>query len=273
MPPSIRTLKSSRKSAAAYGTPKRAAASSRAENTTGAESRTNSKGSRAAAAAKAGAAILFIVGIVAAARYFDVQQFFREALGWISRLGPSGLLIFVGLYIFACVLMLPGSILTLGAGVLFGVAEGSIVVSVAATLGATCAFLAGRYLAREWVGCRIAGSAKFKAVDEAVAKEGWKIVLLTRLSPVFPFNLLNYAFGLTKVSLRHYFFASWLGMIPGTVMYVYIGSLAGDLAKLGAGARERTAGEWTMYAVGLLATVVATVLITRVARKNLASRI
>jgi len=156
---------------------------------------------------------------VVAATLFDLQQGFRDTLAWISGLGPVGALIFVSLYILACVLLLPGSILTLGAGVVFGVVNGSIAVSIGATLGATCAFLVGRYLARDWVAKRIAGKEKFKAVDEAVAREGWKIVLLTRLSPVFPFNLLNYAFGLTQVSIRHYFFASWLGMIPGTVMY------------------------------------------------------
>ncbi len=214
-----------------------------------------------------------IVVLVIAAKYFDLQQVFRDALAWISGLGPLGPLIFVTLYILACVLLLPGSILTLGAGVVFGVVKGSIAVSIGATLGATCAFLVGRYLTRDWVARWIAGNEKFKAVDEAVAREGWKIVLLTRLSPVFPFNLLNYAFGLTKVSLRHYFFASWLGMIPGTVMYVYIGSLAGDLASLGAGGRTRTTAEWILYGVGLLATVGVTVFVTRLARKALASRI
>jgi uncharacterized membrane protein YdjX (TVP38/TMEM64 family) len=160
----------------------------------------------------------------------------------------------------------------LGAGVVFGVVNGSIAVSIGATFGATCTFLVGRYLARDWVAKRIAGNDKFKAVDEAVAKEGWKIVLLTRLSPVFPFNLLNYAFGLTQVSVRHYFFASWLGMIPGTIMYVYIGSLAGDLASLAAGDRTKTLGEWILYGVGLLATILVTVFVTRLAKKALAMR-
>jgi len=214
-----------------------------------------------------------IAVLVIAAKYFDLQQVFRNALAWISGLGPLGPLIFVTLYILACVLLLPGSILTLGAGVVFGVVKGSIAVSIGATLGATCAFLVGRYLTRDWVARWIAGNEKFKAVDEAVAREGWKIVLLTRLSPVFPFNLLNYAFGLTKVSLRHYFFASWLGMIPGTVIYVYIGSLAGDIASLGAGGRTRTTAAWVLYGVGLLATVGVTVFVTRLARKALASRI
>jgi uncharacterized membrane protein YdjX (TVP38/TMEM64 family) len=230
-------------------------------------------GARGGMVFKAILAAVAIGAIVLAAKYFNLQQVLREALAWISGLGSLGLLIFIGLYILACVLLLPGSILTLGAGVIFGVVQGSIAVSIGATLGATCAFLVGRYLARNWVAKRIAGNDKFKAVDEAVGKEGWKIVLLTRLSPVFPFNLLNYAYGLTRVSLRHYFFASWLGMIPGTVMYVYLGSLAGDLASLGAGGHTRTTAEWVLYGVGLLATVAVTIFVTRVARKALASRI
>jgi uncharacterized membrane protein YdjX (TVP38/TMEM64 family) len=221
--------------------------------------------------------IIIIVAVISvlvvSAKVFNLQQGFRDTLTWISSLGPLGPVIFIGLYIVVCVLLLPGSIPTLGAGVLFGVVKGSIAVSIGSTLGATCAFLIGRYLARGWVSGKIAGNEKFNSIDEAVGTEGWKIVLLTRLSPIFPFNLLNYAFGLTKVSLKHYFFASWVGMIPGTIMYVYIGSLAGDLAKLGAGQHARTTGEWVLYGVGLLATLAVTVLVTRIARKALASRI
>ena len=220
------------------------------------------------------AAALVALGLLlATARYFDVQNLFRQALQWIADLGPIGPVLFVALYITACVLLLPGSLLTLGAGAVFGLVKGFVAVSVGATLGATCAFLVGRYLARDWVAAKIAGSGKFRAVDEAVAREGWKIVLLTRLSPVFPFNILNYAFGLTKVGLKDYFLASWIGMIPGTVMYVYLGSLAGDLASIGAGGRERTAGEWVLYGVGLLATIAVTVFVTRLARKALADKI
>jgi len=213
------------------------------------------------------------VGLVAAAQRFDLPQVFRKALTWISGLGLWGPLVFIALYMVASVLLLPGSVLTLGAGSVFGVVLGFIVVSIGSILGATCAFLLGRYLARGWVAARIAGNDKFKAVDEAVAQEGWKIVLLTRLSPVFPFNLLNYAFGVTKISLKHYFFASWLGMTPGRVMYVYLGSLAGDLAKLGAGGRTRTRGEWILSGVGLLATVAVTVFVTRLAKRALRKRI
>ncbi len=214
-----------------------------------------------------------IAALVAAATLFDLKQGFRDTLAWISGLGPLGPLIFIALYIVVCVLLLPGSIPTLGAGVVFGVVKGSVAVSIGSTLGATCAFLIGRYLARNWVSGKIAGNEKFRAIDDAVGSQGWKIVLLTRLSPVFPFNLLNYAFGLTKVSLKHYFFASWIGMIPGTIMFVYVGSLAGDLAKLGTGERTRTTGEWILYGVGLLATIAVTVFVTHIARKALATRI
>lgn len=211
--------------------------------------------------------------LVATVGFFDVRQLFRDALAWISGLGPLGPIIFVALYILACVFLLPGAILTLGAGAIFGFTQGAIAASVGATLGATCAFLVGRHLARDWVAGRVAGNATFAAMDEAVAREGWKIVFLTRLSPLFPFNVLNYAFGLTRVSLRDYFFASWLGMIPGMFMYVYFGSLAGDLASLGVGNNGRSPSEWILYGVGLLATLAVTVFITRLAREALAKRI
>lgn len=213
-------------------------------------------------------AIAVAFALLACSRYLHLQDILRNALDAIGRLGPWGPIAFILLYILACVLFIPGSILTLGAGAVFGVVRGSVIVSVAATLGAAAAFLVGRYLARDWVSRRIEGNAKFKAIDEAVAREGWKIVLLARLSPVFPFNLLNYAFGLTRVSLRDYFFASWAGMLPATVMYVYLGSLAGDLAALG-GARSRKPAEWALYVVGLLATIIAVFFATRLARKAL----
>jgi uncharacterized membrane protein YdjX (TVP38/TMEM64 family) len=210
-----------------------------------------------------------IVLLILAAHYFDAQALLIRSLDWISGKGVWGPLIFMIIYVLACVFFLPGSILTLGAGVVFGVIEGTVIVSLSSTLGATAAFIVGRYFARDWVAKRIEGNPGFKKIDDAVAKEGWKIVGLTRLSPVFPFNLLNYAYGLTKVSLRDYFFASWIGMLPGTVMYVYIGSLVGDLARLSAGGRIRTNVEWVLYIVGLMATVAVTVYVTRIARSAL----
>ncbi len=217
------------------------------------------------ALAGAGVIVLFV-----AFRYFHVPMLLRRSLDWVAGLGPVGVIAFIAIYILACVFMLPGSVLTLGAGAVFGVVKGSVIVSVSATLGATAAFLVGRYLARDAVARRIEGNERFRAIDEAVGREGWKIVGLTRLSPVFPFNLLNYAYGITKVSLRDYFLASWVGMLPGTVMYVYLGSLAGSLATLGRHGTGRTPAQWALYGVGLLATVVVTVFVTRIARAELA---
>ena len=214
-------------------------------------------------------ALLAVASLLVILYFLDVQKLFQVTLVWISDLGPWGPVFFIVFYILATVLFLPGLIPTMAAGVLFGVIQGTLLVSISSISGATLAFLTGRYLAREWVAVKIRGNQKFEAIDVAVAKEGWKIVGLTRLSPVFPFNLLNYAFGLTQVSLRDYFLASWIGMLPGTVMYVYIGSLAGDLASLGSGERSRTPAEWALYGVGLMATVVLTLFITRIAQRAL----
>jgi uncharacterized membrane protein YdjX (TVP38/TMEM64 family) len=200
---------------------------------------------------------------------FNPQVWLRDALDSIQSLGPLGALAFIGLYIVATVAFLPGSVLTLGAGVVFGVVYGSLFVFVGATIGATAAFLVGRYLARDWVSKKIEGNEKFSAIDRAVGREGFKIVLLTRLSPVFPFNVLNYAYGLTGVSLKDYFFGS-VGMFPGTVMYVYIGSLAGDLATIGQADQPTNVGvQWAIRIIGFIATVAVTVYVTKVARKAL----
>jgi uncharacterized membrane protein YdjX (TVP38/TMEM64 family) len=215
---------------------------------------------------------LYVVGaaaIVVAAKLLHFQDLLKVGLDWTGKLGTWGPVIFIGIYVVATVLFIPGSVLTLGAGALFGVVLGSVCVSISATLGATAAFLVGRYLARDAIARKIEKSEKFAAIDRAVADEGWKIVLLTRLSPLFPFALLNYTFGLTRVKLGHYVLASWIGMMPGTVMFVYLGSLV----NVSAGHRQRTTGEWVLYGVGLLATVAVTVFVTRLARKALAGKI
>jgi uncharacterized membrane protein YdjX (TVP38/TMEM64 family) len=217
--------------------------------------------------------VVALLVVVVVGRTLDVAAVLERTLASITALGPWGPAIFVLLYAAVTVFLLPAVILTLGAGAVFGVAQAFVVVSVGATLGATAAFLIGRYLAREWVARRVAGSPKLSAIDEAVAREGWKIVLLTRLSPAFPFVLLNYVFGLTRVSLRHYVVASWIGMMPGIVLYAYIGSLAGDVAAAAAGGRTRSVPEWALYAVGLAATLMLTVYVTRLARRALDTRI
>ncbi|MDJ0724225.1 MAG: TVP38/TMEM64 family protein [Prochloraceae cyanobacterium] len=200
---------------------------------------------------------------------FNPQELLRNALVQIQEWGAVGAIAFILLYIVATVAFLPGSILTLGGGFVFDVVFGSIYVFIGATIGAICAFLIGRYLARGWIAQKIADNQKFSAVDRAVGEQGLKIVLLTRLSPIFPFNLLNYAYGITGVSLKDYALGS-IGMIPGTVMYVYLGSLAGDLATIGTGSQPgNPLIEWTIRIIGFIATVAVTLYITRVARKAL----
>ncbi|MEM8719092.1 MAG: TVP38/TMEM64 family protein [Cyanobacteria bacterium P01_G01_bin.39] len=224
-------------------------------------------------------AILILLGITLAAAPaqaqeglsnggFNPQELLRNALQWVDDLGAIAPMAFILIYMIATVAFLPGSILTLGAGVLFGVVQGSIYVFIGATIGATLAFLVGRYLARGWISRKIAGNQKFSAIDQAVGKEGLKIVLLTRLSPIFPFNLLNYGLGVTGVSLKDYILAS-VGMIPGTVMYVYIGSLAGSIATIGGETNANPVAQWTIRIVGFIATVAVTLYVTKIARKAL----
>ena len=214
-------------------------------------------------------AIVFAAGLIFAAQYLGVRERLLDALEWIRGFGIWGSGILIIIYILATVLFLPASILTLGAGAIFGVFWGFVCVSIASTLGATAAFLVGRYLARGWVEKQIAGNETFKAIDKAVAGEGWKIVGLTRLSPIFPFNLLNFAFGVTQVSLKDYFFASWIGMMPGTLMYIYLGSVAKDVAAIGTQEQPTTPAQWVLRIVGLIATVAVTVYVTHIAKKAL----
>ncbi len=217
--------------------------------------------------------ILFLTGLAAVLAFrSQVRELIGAVLGWIGSLGVWGPVLFILVYIVASVLFVPASLLTLGAGALFGIVRGSCYAIVGATLGATAAFLVARYLARDWVSHRIEASEKFAAIDEAVAREGGKIVLLTRLSPIFPFNLLNYAFGLTKVGLSSYILASAFGMLPATLLYVYLGAVAGTVASA-ANRRNRTPTEWALLGVGLMATIAVTVVITRVARQALREKI
>ncbi len=201
-----------------------------------------------------------------------LQDTLQHALTWVESLGSIAPIAFIVLYNLATILLIPGSVLTLGSGVLFGLWWGSLYVFFAATLGATLAFWIGRNLARNWVSQKMSRYPKFEAIDTAVAQEGFKIVLLTRLSPLFPFNLLNYAFGITQVSLKDYVLGS-VGMIPGTILYVYIGSLVGSVAQLGMKGPtldpQTQMLQWATKIVGFIATIAVTVYITRIAKKAL----
>ncbi|MGB8691858.1 MAG: TVP38/TMEM64 family protein [Microcoleus sp.] len=215
---------------------------------------------------------LFLALLILATKSSYVQDCCRNVLMRIEDLGTWRPIAFVITYNLATILFIPGSVLTLGGGVLFGLWWGSIYVFVAATLGATFAFLIGRYLSRDRVVKYMEAHPKFQALDRAVSQEGLKIVFLTRLCPLFPFNLLNYALGITQVSLKDYILGSF-GMIPGTVMYVYSGSLVGDLAAIGAVTGctnpQDSAVKWLINIISFIATVAVTVSITRIANKAL----
>jgi uncharacterized membrane protein YdjX (TVP38/TMEM64 family) len=188
---------------------------------------------------------------------------------WVDGLGAWGPAVFAAGYAVAVVAFVPGSVLTLAAGAIFGLVEGTLVVLCGATLGATAAFAVARYAARAVVARRIEGDRRFAAIDRAIEREGRRIVFLLRLSPIFPFNLLNYALGLTRVRLVDYVLAS-VGMLPGTLVYVYSGKLAGELAMLaGSAGVQRGAGYYAVVAMGFAATVLVTVVVTRIARKAL----
>jgi len=193
-----------------------------------------------------------------------------EFAAWVADLGVWGPLVFIAGYTVAVVAFVPASLLTLAAGAIFGLTSGILYVFVAAFTGSCLAFLVGRYAARARVERRIASRPGFAAIDRAAGREGRKIVLLLRLSPVFPFNLLNYALGLTSVRFADYAVAS-VGMLPGTVLYVYLGKLAGDVAAVAGGVPlEGGPARTTLLLVGLAATVAVTVYVTRIARRALA---
>jgi uncharacterized membrane protein YdjX (TVP38/TMEM64 family) len=190
----------------------------------------------------------------------------------VERLGAWGMAVFVAAYAVAVVALVPASVLTLAAGALFGVAVGVPLVFGAATLGACGAFLVSRYVAGRWVERRLTDLPRFAAIADAVAANGFSLVFLLRLSPVVPFTLLNYALGITRVRFRDYALAS-VGMLPGTVLYVYSGSVAREVASVAGGEAAPDVLRWVVLGLGLAATAVATVLITKAARRSLEARI
>jgi uncharacterized membrane protein YdjX (TVP38/TMEM64 family) len=211
---------------------------------------------------------LLLVAVVAVAiaalMLLPVQEWLVMIRNWLTTLGHWALPAFVVIYILATLIGLPAAVLFLAAGTLFGFLKGVIVISIADTLGASACFLLGRTVARKRITKWIAKRPQFALLDEAVAKEGWKIIFLTRLSPIVPSNILNYGFSLTKVRFRHYFFFSWLGMLPVIFMYVYLGSIGANLMSGGGGK-----GQLTLQVGGLFATVGAAFYTTRLAKNTL----
>jgi uncharacterized membrane protein YdjX (TVP38/TMEM64 family) len=207
--------------------------------------------------------------VVTALVLLPVGEWLRVALEWTAANREVAALAYVALYVFATVALLPGLILTIAAGAIFGLVHGVILVSFSSVLGATAAFFVGRTLARGWVSRQIVAWPKFRALDRALDARGFWIVLLTRLSPVFPFNLLNYAYGVTAVKPRDYVLGSWIGMFPATVLYVYAGSAAANIAEALSGKVETGAAGRALLFAGLAATVVVTIVVTRLAKRYL----
>lgn len=215
------------------------------------------------------ASILFVAALLAILVWFGAHEQVVRLLLWFDGQGAWAPLLFILLMAAVVVLVLPGVLLTTGAGFVFGVVEGSLYVVAGTTLGATLAFLIARYLfgprARDFT----MAHARLRLVSDELTPQGWKIVLLTRLIPFFPSKISNYFFGLTSFSLRGYIGASLLGFAPFSVHNVYLGSLAADITTLGERHEERSALEWTMYGAGFVATVIAILYLNRLARRAL----
>jgi uncharacterized membrane protein YdjX (TVP38/TMEM64 family) len=212
--------------------------------------------------------IAIIIALFLAMKFLPVQQWLRSFNDWVGQMGVAGIFIFIGVYAVATVLLAPGAILTIGAGFAFGLWKGFLAVSAGSTLGAALAFLVARFIARDRVEAIAKGNEKFRNIDNAIGKQGAKLVFLLRLSPVIPFNLSNYLYGLTGVKFWPYVLASWLGMMPGTLLYVYIGTAGKAAVSAAAGGEAMKHGwqYWTFMSVGLAATIVVTIWVTKIAR-------
>lgn len=204
----------------------------------------------------------------AAIQWLPIGPWIEGLRSWIEARGALGPILFVAIYIIAGLLFVPASALTLAAGAVFGVGLGLGLVSFAATAVATLAFLIARHVAHYRFEKLARKQKKFGAISRAISAGGWKMILLLRLSPVVPFNLLNYLLGLTRVELGPYVLASWIGMLPGTFLYVYLGHVGAE----GARGRTKSPGEWALLGAGLVATVVAAIWIARASRKALGKR-
>jgi uncharacterized membrane protein YdjX (TVP38/TMEM64 family) len=214
--------------------------------------------------------MMFVAALVALLIHFDAREQVLRLLGWFDAQGAWAPLLFILLMAAVVVLLLPGILFTTGAGFVFGVAEGSLCVVAGTTLGAALAFLIARYLfgqrAREFVMAR----ARLRLVSAELTPHGWKIVLLTRLIPFFPGKISNYFFGLTPFSFRGYVGGSLLGFIPFSINNVYLGSIAADLTTLGERGLGRSPLEWTIYGAGFVASVMAAIYLSQLARRALA---
>ncbi len=213
-----------------------------------------------------------VVVLIIAVKFLPVTTWLRHFTDWIKGLGPLGIILYMGVYAVATVLFLPGWIFTVGAGIAFGLLWGTFAAICGATIGASLAFLLSRYVARDSISKRFGKNKKFNQIDAAIGKQGWKMVGLLRLSPLIPFNLSNYLYGLTAIAFVPYVIASFVGMLPGTLLYVYLGTVGKIGLEASKGGTHRSPLEYAFLAFGLLATVVVTVFVTRAAKSALKSK-
>jgi len=214
-----------------------------------------------------------VAGMLIAIALLPVADWLTIGIGWMQADRTLAWILFVVAYIVATVFLVPAFILTLAAGFVFSPPIGIALVSMGSVIGASVAFLVGRFFARDWVAERIEGLPRFRALDQATRHEGFLIVFLTRLSPLFPFNLINYGLALTSVRFRDYFFASWIGMLPATILYVYVGSTAKDLAELTSGDVQGGVVGQILVFVGLAATLLLAIIIMRKATSTLSQHL
>ncbi len=213
--------------------------------------------------------IAIVAMVVAGITVLGSEAKVAAVLDWIDNRGALAPILFAALYAVVVVLVLPSVLLTLGAGFLFGVVKGTVLVMVGETIGATIAFLIGRYLLGDRFAGFLNGHPRLGALERKVKQRGWRVVLLTRLTPFFPGKLANYVFGLSRYSLSGFVFGNVVGIVPITVTNVYLGSVVADLATLGVRGVARTPIEWAAYGVGLVVVVGVLIYVARVATHNL----
>lgn len=213
--------------------------------------------------------ISFVAVLLAAMLYFDIDKHIVQMLGWLELQGAWALLWFVVIMTLVVVLLLPGVLFTTGAGFVFGVLQGTVGVVLGTTLGAALAFVIARYLFGTRSKDYILSHDRFNIISQGVSEKGFRIVLLTRLIPFFPSKISNYLFGLSQISFRDYLSASTLGFIPYSLHNAYLGSIAADIATLGAPNTQRTPWEWGIYAAGFVLTIGIVFYLNRLARRLL----
>jgi uncharacterized membrane protein YdjX (TVP38/TMEM64 family) len=206
--------------------------------------------------------VLILAAIVFAVRVLPVAEWLEQFKTYVRGVGPIGYVLYVLVYVLCCVFVVPATVLTLGAGAIFGFVQGTIVNLVSATLGACAAFLLGRTVFRKRIEQKVASNPKLGAVDKAIEKEGTKIMLLMRLSGFPPFTWINYALSLTGVKFVPYAVTTFIGIIPGTAAFTYLGAAGADLAT-GSGGRIRLI--FTVAAA--VGAVLVAIIIARIATK------